>query len=60
VVVDVRMPPTHTLEGPVTAQQIRHELPDIGITVLSVHADVEHAMELLASGRESVTCSRAG
>jgi DNA-binding NarL/FixJ family response regulator len=51
VVVDIRMPPTHTVEGLDAARQIRHELPEIGILVLSAHADVEHAMELLASGR---------
>jgi serine/threonine-protein kinase PknK len=51
VVVDIRMPPTHTVEGLDAARQIRQELPEIGILVLSAHADVEHAMELLASGR---------
>jgi DNA-binding NarL/FixJ family response regulator len=51
VVVDIRMPPTHTVEGLDAARQIRHELPDAGILVLSAHADVEHAVELLASGR---------
>ena len=30
---------------------IREEFPAIGIVVLSAHAEVEHAMELLASGR---------
>jgi serine/threonine-protein kinase PknK len=51
VVVDIRMPPTHTVEGLNAAREIRSELPGIGILVLSAHADVEHAMELLASGR---------
>jgi DNA-binding NarL/FixJ family response regulator len=51
VVVDIRMPPTHTVEGLDAARQIRRELPETGILVLSAHADVEHAMELLASGR---------
>jgi serine/threonine-protein kinase PknK len=50
VVVDIRMPPTHTVEGLDAARQIRGELPEIGILVLSAHADVEHAVELLASG----------
>jgi DNA-binding NarL/FixJ family response regulator len=30
---------------------IRDEFPDIAILVLSAHVEVEHAMELLASGR---------
>jgi serine/threonine-protein kinase PknK len=51
VVVDIRMPPTNTVEGLDAARQIRHEFPETGILVLSAHADVEHAMELLASGR---------
>jgi DNA-binding NarL/FixJ family response regulator len=51
VVVDIRMPPTHTVEGLDAARQIRYEFPETGILVLSAHADVEHAMELLASGR---------
>jgi serine/threonine-protein kinase PknK len=51
VVVDIRMPPTHTVEGLTAAREIRSELPGIGILVLSAHADVEHAMELLATGR---------
>jgi DNA-binding NarL/FixJ family response regulator len=51
VVVDIRMPPTHTVEGLDAAREIRGELPETAIMVLSAHADVEHAMELLASGR---------
>jgi serine/threonine-protein kinase PknK len=51
VVVDIRMPPTNTTEGLETARVIRQEFPAIGIVVLSAHAEVEHAMELLASGR---------
>lgn len=51
VVVDIRMPPTHTTEGLDAARVIRQELPDIGIMVLSAHVDVEDAMELLAGGR---------
>jgi DNA-binding NarL/FixJ family response regulator len=51
VVVDVRMPPTRTTEGLDAARQIREQRPEIGILVLSAHADVEQAMELLATGR---------
>jgi DNA-binding NarL/FixJ family response regulator len=51
VVVDVRMPPTSTTEGLDAARQIREQHPEIGILVLSAHADVEHAVELLATGR---------
>jgi serine/threonine-protein kinase PknK len=51
VVTDIRMPPTHTTEGLDAAQVIRDEFPDIAILVLSAHVEVEHAIELLASGR---------
>jgi DNA-binding NarL/FixJ family response regulator len=51
VVVDIRMPPTQTTEGLEAARQIRSEHPGTGILVLSAHAEVEHAMELLSSGR---------
>jgi DNA-binding NarL/FixJ family response regulator len=50
-VVDIRMPPTYTIEGLEAARAIRRELPEIGILVLSAHVELEHAMELLASGR---------
>jgi DNA-binding NarL/FixJ family response regulator len=53
VLVDIRMPPTHTTEGLDAARAIRAELPDVGILVLSAHVEVEHAMELLASGDHS-------
>ena len=51
VVVDIRMPPTHSSEGLDAARQIRQQHPEVGILVLSAHVEVEHAMELLASGR---------
>jgi DNA-binding NarL/FixJ family response regulator len=51
VVVDIRMPPTRTTEGLAAARVIRDELPDTAILVLSAHVEVEHAMELLASGQ---------
>jgi DNA-binding NarL/FixJ family response regulator len=50
VVVDIRMPPTNTTEGLDAARAIRKEFPAIGILLLSAHAEVEHAMELLATG----------
>ncbi|MHB8689970.1 MAG: response regulator [Solirubrobacteraceae bacterium] len=50
-VIDIRMPPSHTTEGLEAARAIRDELPDTAILMLSAHADVEHAMDLLASGQ---------
>jgi DNA-binding NarL/FixJ family response regulator len=53
VLVDIRMPPTHSTEGLEAAHRVRQEFPDTGILVLSAHVEVEHAMELIASGRRS-------
>jgi DNA-binding NarL/FixJ family response regulator len=50
-VVDIRMPPTHTVEGLEAAGVIREEFPETAILVLSAHVEVEHAMTLLATGR---------
>lgn len=52
-VVDIRMPPSHTTEGLDAARVIRDELPETAIVVLSAHVEVEHAMDLLASGERS-------
>jgi DNA-binding NarL/FixJ family response regulator len=52
-IVDIRMPPTHSIEGLEAARVIRAEFPRTGILVLSAHAEVEHAMDLLASGERS-------
>ena len=50
VLVDIRMPPSHSTEGLDAARAIREEWPDVAILVLSAHIDVEHAMELLGGG----------
>ncbi|MEV0127623.1 response regulator transcription factor [Dactylosporangium sp. NPDC050688] len=49
-VVDIRMPPTHTTEGLAAAREIRVRFPSVAILVLSAFVEVEHAIELLASG----------
>jgi DNA-binding NarL/FixJ family response regulator len=51
VLVDIRMPPSYSTEGLEAARAIREALPDTAILVLSAHAEVEHAMELLAGGQ---------
>jgi serine/threonine-protein kinase PknK len=53
LLIDIRMPPTHTTEGLEAAHAIRDEYPDMGVVVLSSYVEVEHAMGLLASGRRS-------
>ena len=53
VLVDIRMPPSHSTEGLDAARVIRAESPTTGIVVLSQYVDVEHAMELLAEGERT-------
>ncbi|HKS43883.1 MAG TPA: response regulator transcription factor [Amycolatopsis sp.] len=49
-IIDIRMPPAHRTEGLVAAHEIRERFADVGIVLLSAYVEVEHAMELLASG----------
>lgn len=51
VVVDIRMPPTHTVEGLRAAHEIRLRHPDVGVLVLSQHLESRYAVELLQGGR---------
>ncbi|CAN5466468.1 response regulator transcription factor [soil metagenome] len=53
-VTDIRMPPTQTDEGLRAAQQIRAEMPEIGLMVLSQHLDEGYALELLQGSAEGV------
>src|SRR5689334_10101481 len=54
VVIDIRMPPTHTDEGVRAARRIREAHPGVGVVVLSQHAEPEYAMELLGEGTDGV------
>ena len=53
-IVDIRMPPTHSDEGLVAAQQIRSEHPEIGVLVLSQYVEPSYAMRLLEDHPERV------
>ncbi len=53
-VVDIRMPPTHTDEGLVAAQQIRDRRPEVGVLVLSQYIEPRYAMRLLEEHPERV------
>jgi DNA-binding NarL/FixJ family response regulator len=50
VITDIRMPPRHDVEGIVAAHRIRGRHPEIGVVVLSQHADVAYAFQLLENG----------
>lgn len=50
-VLDIRMPPTHTLEGLQAAQAIRAEHgTKVGIVLLSQYVETRYAVDLLAQG----------
>jgi DNA-binding NarL/FixJ family response regulator len=53
-IVDVRMPPTHTDEGLRAAREIRAELPQVSVLVLSQYVEVAYARELLAESAEGL------
>ena len=53
-IVDIRMPPSHTDEGLVAAQQIRADHPAIGVLVLSQYVEPSYAMRLLEEHPERV------
>jgi DNA-binding NarL/FixJ family response regulator len=51
-IVDIRMPPTHTDEGLVAAQEIRRSHPTTGVLVLSHYVESHYAMRLLEEHTE--------
>jgi len=54
VVLDIRMPPTHTDEGIVIAGRIRESFPGTGVLVLSQYVESAWAMQLLQEHPEGV------
>jgi DNA-binding NarL/FixJ family response regulator len=54
VVLDVRMPPTHTDEGVRAAVQIRERWPEVGILVLSQYVEREFTQVLLGDDARAV------
>jgi DNA-binding NarL/FixJ family response regulator len=48
--VDIRMPPGHATEGLEAARAIKRDFPETAVVVLSAHVEIEHALDLLASG----------
>ena len=49
VVVDVRMPPTHTDEGLRAALELRRRWPGVGVLVLSQYVEKRYAAELITA-----------
>jgi DNA-binding NarL/FixJ family response regulator len=47
VLVDIRMPPTHTTEGLDAARTLAERHPDVGVLVLSAHLEPHFALSIL-------------
>ena len=54
VVLDIRMPPTHTDEGIRAALVIRRQWPEVAVLVLSQYVEERYATDLLAANTSSV------
>jgi DNA-binding NarL/FixJ family response regulator len=54
VITDIRMPPTHQLEGLEAAVRIRSTYSDVAVLVLSQHIETRSAVELLSQGASGV------
>ena len=52
VILDIRLPPTHTDEGLRAALEIRKRHPEVGVLVLSQYVEVGLAMRLLSDSAE--------
>jgi DNA-binding NarL/FixJ family response regulator len=46
-VIDIRMPPTHTVEGLDAARTIRRDYPNTGVLILSQYVEPDYVSELL-------------
>jgi DNA-binding NarL/FixJ family response regulator len=54
VIVDIRLPPTHTDEGLQAALEVRANHPDVSVLVLSQYVELGLALKLLSDSAESV------
>jgi len=50
VITDIRMPPTHQMEGIEAAHEIRTRHPEVGVVVLSQYVNSLYAFELFRDG----------
>jgi DNA-binding NarL/FixJ family response regulator len=54
VIVDIRLPPSHTDEGIQAALEIREQHPGVSVLVLSQYVELGLALKLLSDSAESV------
>ena len=52
VIVDIRMPPSHTLEGLEAAKIIRARYPGVGVLVLSQFVEPHYALQLIDNAEQ--------
>ncbi len=53
-IIDIKMPPTHTDEGLIAAEEIRRSYPDVGVLVLSQYLESRYALRLLEQHPDAV------
>ena len=53
-IVDIQMPPDQTDDGLRAAMRIRRERPEVGVLVLSQHADERYALDLIGDDASGV------
>jgi DNA-binding NarL/FixJ family response regulator len=53
-IIDIKMPPTHTDEGLVAAEELRRRDPSMGVLVLSHYLESRYAMRLLQQHPERI------
>src|SRR4029077_5933504 len=49
-ILDIKMPPTHTDEGLVAADEIRRRFPTTGVLILSQYVESAYALRLIEGG----------
>jgi DNA-binding NarL/FixJ family response regulator len=54
VILDIRMPPTHTIDGLIAAVDLRARRPGVAVVLLSQHIETRYALDLLADGAGGV------
>jgi DNA-binding NarL/FixJ family response regulator len=54
VLTDIRMPPTHRVEGIEAAHTIRSRFPQVGVVVLSQYSEAAYAVQLFRDGTDGL------
>ncbi len=54
VIADIRMPPTHSVEGLRAAAEIRRRHPRVAVVLLSQYVETTHALKLLEQGTDGI------